>query len=296
MLISFDYAIKFLLKNKEDFYVIEDFISSLFELVGYSKIKILAVKDPENQKSLSTTKITIPDLLVEDETGKHYLIEIEKTNFSDAAYRAHYNTSYSTVHSFLDKGNDFSKINKVIHISILYDSYGGVDDYLYHGKTEPIGINNRQKLVIHKNIEGKKFNTLEDFPEYFFVFPENFHESFKSKFDEWMHMLKTGEIREEALYKYRDFKKVEERLDYLNLNDEEKLEFDKLQADKATEECKIKDAEEKGEARGIKKGRKEEKLHLAKKLLQKAMSFKDVSEMTELDIEELELLEETNIN
>ena len=262
MLISFDYAIKFLLKTKEDFYVVEDFVSSLLELVGYPKIKILAVKDPENQKSLSTTKVTIPDLLVEDEIGKHYLIEIERNHFSDAAYKAHYNTSYATVHHFLDKGGDFSKIDKVIHISILYEAYGNVDDYLYHGKPEPRGLNNQQKLVIQKNIEGKKYNTLEDFPEYFFVFPDNFHESFKSKFDEWMHMLKTGEIREEALKKYRDFKKVEKRLDYLNLNDEQKREFDKLRADLAKESCKLKDAEEKGRKEGLKegeeKGRKKE--------------------------------------
>ncbi|MEM7175090.1 MAG: PD-(D/E)XK nuclease family transposase, partial [Chlamydiota bacterium] len=253
MLISFDYAIKFLLKNKADFYVVEDFISSLLELVGYPKVKILTVKDPENQKSLSTTKVTIPDLLVEDEVGKHYLIEIEKSFFSDAGYKAHYNTSYATVHHFIDKGGDFSKIEKVIHISILYQAYGNVNDYLYHGKTEPRGINTHQKLMIQKNIGGRKHNTLEDLPEYFYVFPENFHESFKSKFDEWVHMLKTGEIRPEAFDKYRDFKRVEKRLDYLNLNDEEKREFDKLQADRAKESCKLKDAEEKG----LEKGREE---------------------------------------
>ena len=325
MLISFDYAIKFLLKNKADFYVVEDFISSLLELVGYPKVKILTVKDPENQKSLSTTKITIPDLLVEDETGKHYLIEIEKSFFSDAGYKAHYNTSYATVHHFIDKGGDFSKIEKVLHISILYEAYGNVNDYLYHGKTEPRGINTHQKLMIQKNIGGRKHNTLEDLPEYFYVFPENFHESFKSKFDEWVHMLKTGEIRSEAFDKYRDLKKVEKRLDYLNLNDSEKREFDKLQANRAKESCKLKDAKEKGREEGLEKGREEglekgreeglekglekgreeglekglekgreegekkKALDMAQKLVQEGMSLEKVAKIAGLDVEDEEV-------
>ena len=221
------------------------------------------------------------------------------------------------MHGFLDKGEkDFSKVNKVIHISILYEPYGGADDYLYHGKTEPIGINNKQKLVINKHLDGKKFNTLEDFPEYFFIFPENFHESFKSKFDEWVHMLKTGEIREEALQKYQDFKNVEKRLDYLNLNDEEKLEFDKARSDEAREACKIRDAKEKGlkegkaegEARGIEKGKRlgieqgiekgrkeglqEASFAIAKEMLKMGMEPKAVAKATSLPVEEVQSLEE----
>ncbi len=116
MLISFDYAIKFLLKNRADFYVVDNFLSALFDRVGYPKVKILAVKDPENQTSALVKKIAIPDLLVQDEQGRHYVIEMERSHFSDAAYKAHDNTSYSTVNDFLKQGDSFSKIKKVIHI------------------------------------------------------------------------------------------------------------------------------------------------------------------------------------
>ena len=78
--ISFDYAIKYLLKNKANFCVIEDFVSTILERAGYSKIKIVALEDPENQKSLAETRMTIPDLLVQDEKGRRYLIEIERGN------------------------------------------------------------------------------------------------------------------------------------------------------------------------------------------------------------------------
>ena len=115
MLISFDCAIKFFLKNKTDFYVVENFLSALLDRVGYPKVKILAVKDPESQKSAVAKKIAIPDLLVQDERGHHYAIEIEQSHFSDAAYKAHYTTSYSTVNDFLNQKDPFSKIKKIIH-------------------------------------------------------------------------------------------------------------------------------------------------------------------------------------
>ena len=278
-LISFDYAIKFLLKNKENYEVIENFISSLIGRVGYPKIRILGVKDPENQKAESSTKITIPDLLVEDENGKRYLIEVERNHFSDAAYKANYNTSYSTVHDFIDKGENFHGINKVIHISILHDKYGGVDDYLYHGKMEPKGLNNQQKLVVYKYRDGKKYNSFEDFPEYFFVYPDNFHEEYKDKFDEWMNLLKNGEIREEAIEKFKDLKNVEKRLNYLNLSQEDQLAYDKSRAEESKERVKYQDAE------------KKKAFEIAGKMLKRKRPIQEIIEDTGLSKEEVEYLQ-----
>ncbi len=282
MLISFDYAIKFFLKNKSDFYVVENFLSALLDLVGYPKIKIIAVNDPENQKSVATKKVTIPDLFVQDEKGNHYLIEIERAHFSDAVYKAHYNTSYSTINDFLKEGDPFSKIKKVIHISILYKPYGNVRDYLYHGKIEPRGINTKHKLAIQKNKEGKKHNTLQDLPEYFFVFPDHFHETFKHKFDEWMNLLKGQGIRREALDKFKDLEKIEKRLNYLNLTEDEKRELDKIRSDLARDKVKLEDAEE--------KGRKEGRIEVAKNLLRDRMPLDQIAQLTQLTLDEVSSL------
>ena len=294
ILISFDYAIKFLLKNKEDFYVVENFLSSILNLIGYPEIKIIGLHDPEHHKNLAETKITIPDLLVKDAKGKRYLIEIERDHFSDAAYKAHYNTSYSTVNDFLDKGEDFSKIKKIIHISILYEAYGKVNDYIYHGRLEPKGMNKAEKLTIQKNKDGKKYNTIKDLPEYFFIFPENFDKNFKSKFDEWMNLLKTGEIREEAKKMFKDLDKVEERLKYLNLTKEEKIEFDKFRAEEAKKKTQLEDAKEKGRKEGKEEGRKEGKeegrkegekkkaIGIAQTMLKENLPVKQISKFTGL--------------
>ena len=57
-LISFDYAIKYLLKNKGNYDIIEKFISALLAVKGYSPVKIKALLDCEsNKEELELKKI-----------------------------------------------------------------------------------------------------------------------------------------------------------------------------------------------------------------------------------------------
>ena len=49
-LVSFDFAIKYLLKNKGEFQIVEGFISALLGAFGYSPVKIKAVLDSESNK------------------------------------------------------------------------------------------------------------------------------------------------------------------------------------------------------------------------------------------------------
>ena len=49
-LISFDYAIKYLLKNKGDYDIIEGFISALFAAEGYPPVRINALLESESNK------------------------------------------------------------------------------------------------------------------------------------------------------------------------------------------------------------------------------------------------------
>jgi len=77
-LISFDYAIKYLLKDKGDYSIVEGFISALLETKGYKKIKIIALLESESNKEDSKSKRSLADLIVEDEDRHKYIIEIER--------------------------------------------------------------------------------------------------------------------------------------------------------------------------------------------------------------------------
>ena len=77
-LISFDYAIKYLLKNKGDYDIIEGFISALFASEGYPPVKINALLESESNKESLELKKSIADLVVEDADGNKYIVEIER--------------------------------------------------------------------------------------------------------------------------------------------------------------------------------------------------------------------------
>jgi hypothetical protein len=55
-LISFDYAIKYLLKNKANYDIVEGFISSLLKTKGYGPVKIKALLDTESNKETRNLK------------------------------------------------------------------------------------------------------------------------------------------------------------------------------------------------------------------------------------------------
>jgi hypothetical protein len=47
-LISFDYAIKYLLRDKHDYSIVEGFISALLKSIGYQEVKIVALLESES--------------------------------------------------------------------------------------------------------------------------------------------------------------------------------------------------------------------------------------------------------
>ena len=49
-LISFDYAIKYILLDKSDYSIIEGFLSALLETVGYKPVKVKALLESESNK------------------------------------------------------------------------------------------------------------------------------------------------------------------------------------------------------------------------------------------------------
>jgi hypothetical protein len=132
-LISFDYAIKYLLKDKGDFEIVEGFISALLKTAGYGPIKINALMDSESSKESSILKRSIADLIVEDGQNQKYIVEIERVAIPGYVHKACFNTCRLIVDS-MGEGDDYTTIKKVFHISLLYFKIGLVNP-LCHGKT-----------------------------------------------------------------------------------------------------------------------------------------------------------------
>ena len=92
-LVSFDYAIKYLLKDKGDYGIVEGFISALLKTKGYKDIKIVDLLETESNKEDSKSKRSLADLIVEDEDHHKYIIEIERNVKDSFIHKACFNTS-----------------------------------------------------------------------------------------------------------------------------------------------------------------------------------------------------------
>ena len=131
-LISFDYAIKYLLKDKGDFEIVEGFISAILGSQGYGPIKIRSLLESESNKEAAYMKRSIADLIVEDQDGNNYIVEIDRAYTKLFLHKAVFNTSRLIVDN-LGSSQDYLKIKKVFHISLLYFPFDDTDTPLHHG-------------------------------------------------------------------------------------------------------------------------------------------------------------------
>lgn len=144
-LVSFDYAIKYLLKDKGDYSIVEGFISALLKTKGYKEIKIVALLESESNKEDSKSKRSLADLIVEDEDHNKYIIEIERSVKDSFIHKSLFNTSRLIVDNLAQR-EDYTDIIKVFHISLLYFRIGNNNGSIYHGKT-----------IIHEIENGERY-------------------------------------------------------------------------------------------------------------------------------------------
>ncbi|MDR3001562.1 MAG: Rpn family recombination-promoting nuclease/putative transposase, partial [Fibromonadaceae bacterium] len=74
-LVSFDWAIKYLLKNKADYVILEGFLTTLLG----KEIKIKSLSDSESGKRLANDKVNRVDVLAEEEDGSLVIVELQFT-------------------------------------------------------------------------------------------------------------------------------------------------------------------------------------------------------------------------
>lgn len=284
-LISFDFAIKYLLKNKGDYDIIEGFISALFASQGYPPIKINALLDTESNKETLELKKSIADLVVEDAEGNKYIVEIERSYTPHFMHKACFNSSRLVVDGIY--GNqDYTTIKKIFHISLLYFSTKEMLKPIYHGKTIIHEVDTKHPVDVRIANEGLViFNTPNVFPEYFFISVPMFDDIINSEIDEWLYVMKHSDIKQSFKSPY--MAKVAERLAVIKMSAAERNEYIYYQKQSVHSQDILQAAETKGKVEGKAEGRTEEKIEIAKKMLIQNYPFSDISALTGLSHEEL---------
>jgi predicted transposase/invertase (TIGR01784 family) len=193
-LIRFDWAIKRLLRNKADFSVLEGFLSELIK----DNISIQSILESESNQRLETDKFNRVDILVKNSKEQLVIVEIQNQNEYDYFQRMAYGAS-KAITDYISIGEPYKNIKKVYSINIVYFDLGQGDDYIYHGKTDFIGIHKSDKLLLSaKQVEllGKT-EPSEIFPEYYVIKVNQFNDVAKNTLDEWIYYLKNNDIKDE---------------------------------------------------------------------------------------------------
>ncbi len=311
-LVRFDWAMKRLLRNKANFGILEGLLS---ELLG-EDIKIDQILESESNKQTGDNKMNRVDLLVQDSKGELIIIEVQSSYMQDYLMRMLFGTSKLIV-DFMDMGMPYTKIKKIISLNIVYFDLGQGSDYIYHGTTKFIGLNNHDILNLSKQEQlVYKTELIEKiYPEYYIIRVNKFNQVAKNTLDEWIHFLKTDNVQEGS--KAKGLIEAREKLDLLKLTKEERREYERDLSNWRDNETVLESNFTAGELKGIEKGKEigiaegkeigiaegirigeQNKIEFAKKrarematkCLAKGMDVNDISDLTGLSIEEINSL------
>ncbi len=211
-LIRFDWAIKRLLRNKANFVVLEGFLSELL----FENIQIERILESESNQETENDKFNRMDILTQNTKNEFNIIEIQSTYEIDYFHRMAYGVSKS-ISENLSIGQEYSAIKKVISINIVYFDLGQGQDYIYKGKTDFIGLHQKDKLGLSykQKTTFLKQEVADIFPEYYLIKVNQFNDNAKDTLDEWVYFLKNSEVKDD--FKAKGLKEAGEVLDIMRL-------------------------------------------------------------------------------
>jgi predicted transposase/invertase (TIGR01784 family) len=251
-LISFDWAMKKLLRSKANFDILEGFLSELLK----DNIQILDILESESNKDNYQDKFNQVDLKVKNQHDEIIIIEVQYERELDYLQRILFGTS-KVITEHLHESDAYSQVVKVISVNILYFDLGQGEDYIYHGLTTFHGLHHQDTLALSKNQQTfyNKHKIHELFPEYYLIRVNNFDDVAKDTLDEWIYFLKNEEIKED--FKAKGLKKAQQELDILRLPEKERLAYTRYQNDLHYQASMVESSYTFGREEGIKAGKKE---------------------------------------
>ena len=305
--IRFDWAIKRLLRQKANFAVLEGFLTVLLD----EPIRILEILESESNRDDKDDKSNRVDIKARNSKDQIVLIEIQNNRERYYLERILYGVS-KAVTEHIGRGEGYD-VKKVYSISILYFDLGQGEDYLYHGRTDFIGVHTHDhlKITVRDKDAILPYLPADVFPEYYLIRVNEFDKVAVTPLEEWIEYLKYGKIKEDTTAPGLDA--VREHLQYFSLDKAEQKAYDRycdnlrIENDVMTtarqdgwqegweqgKDAGLQEGHEKGLKEGHEKGLQEAALAMARKLKASGMPLSQIAEITGLDTPSLEKLNES---
>lgn len=299
---------KRLLRDKANYVVLEGFLASLLG----KRFKIHRFLESEGNQEDEEDKYNRVDILAESEDGELCIIEVQNSRELSYFHRMLYGVS-KAITEYIGLGKPYEEVRKVYSINIVYFELGQGKDYVYHGKTEFVGLHQphdtlklsvrqNEKFFGNKELDVMKRKAASDlFPEYYVLRVNDFDKVATTPLDEWIEFLKTGNISAKA--KAAGLSEARERLRIDALSDKDKQAYYRhmesvrhmkslfdTSRDEGYEEGMDKGLAkgmDMGLAKGLAKGRSERAKEIAKQLKAMGLTTEQIAQATGLTLDEI---------
>lgn len=275
--IRFDWAAKYILRNKADFVILEGLVSTV---IG-EKVSIVELLESESNQKTKDDKFNRVDIKAKNSDGDIILIEVQQTTELYFLQRVLYGVA-KTITEHIKLGTQYQNVKKVYSINILYFDFGEGDDYLYHGSNSLIGVNTGDQLKVTAD-ELQGINTVlseKVFPEYYLLRVGKYDkEEAHSDREEWMCYLKWGYISPRT--KAHGLKEAYERLHELKMSPKERKAYENHLETLMYQDSVLGAARRDGRIEGRAEGRAEEREEIAAKMRKAGLDEETIKRIME---------------
>ena len=292
-LVSFDWAMKNMLRDKANFDVLEGFLSALLD----EEIQVIALLESEANQENATDKFNRVDLLVQDAAGTAFIIEVQYSYATHYLKRLLFGTA-KLITEQIEVGEEYSKVKKVISISLLYFLLGEAaetNDYVYHGATQFTGLHSGKPLAVRQDTLQREKQTATTvyqqnplrrekqniFPEYYLIEVERFPDVVKNALDEWIYFFKHSEIPDE--FRAKNIQAARNKLNLMKMSEADRRAYERFWLARASYQDEIASAK----TQGREEGREAERDETARKMKAKGLDFVLIAEISGLSEAEI---------
>jgi len=274
-IVSLDYAIKNILRDKANFDVLSGFLTELLE----KNVTVQEILESECNVSNKKLKVNRLDLKAKIDNGELAVFEIQFFDQIDFLGKVLFNACKAVVEQ-VSSGEAYD-VKKVYSINIAYFDLGAKREYVFRANLSKFsGVHFSDEYIPFSQSLNPPSDSGNLHPEYYLILPNKFDEQMRNKFDEWVYALKTSSVKSE--FTAAGIQAAGEKLDVLKMTPQQRAEYEKSRAEDMDRKSQFYTAELKGKAEG--------KAEIAKEMKLDGMPVEKISKFTGLTIEEIEKL------
>ena len=286
MQLTVDYAFKRVFGKNGNESILKDLLESILNI----EIKSITIQNPEIPKNMKDGKVGILDVRAELNGDKITEVEMQVQDQHNIDKRSP--TYLTKIYSDqLKEGEQYIEVKKVVVINILNFNYYKRNSYHSVARMKFEESKESEKVDLGYIIEDKY--ATEDLEMHFIELPKFRMKdpNMSSKLEQWLCLIcNEEEMIKMARSKNKEIDKAKKELERLAMNPEEKEMYD-LRIKAIRDEMNIRESGYiDGLSAGETKGKKEQKIEIAKNMLKKQMKVQDIADITGLSPDEIEAL------